>query len=229
MPERPVIGAVTIGQSPREDVLSDIEDLLLNNCRVAQAGALDDVGPHGLASLSCDDDHDVLVTRLRDGTEQTLPARAALPLLQRAVDRVAAQGAAAIAVLCTESFDALTSPVPLLYPGVLAREQAFRAAAGRLGVIVPAAAQVPMAERAWAGVGRTLRAVAASPYGRAEDLGRAARDLAGWRADLIVLDCIGFSRAMQRMVEQATGARVVLPRVALAQAMTDERFRGSAL
>jgi protein AroM len=221
MAESPVIGAVTVGQAPREDVLDDIAGLLPDASPVVQAGALDDLTAAELARLSCPGGPDVLVTRLRDGSEQTLPASAAVPLLQRAVDKVAAQHATCIAVLCTESFDGLRSPVPLLFPATLARQHAARAAAERLGVIVPAAAQVTEAERAWAGYGGTVRVEAASPYGASDDLDRAARDLAGWRPDLVVLDCIGFTRDMQRQVKQATGARIILPRVALAWAIAD--------
>lgn len=221
MKEPLVIGAVTIGQAPREDVLDDICGLLPEASPVVQAGALDDLTAAELAELSCQDGPDVLVTRLCDGTEQTLSASAALPLLQRAIDKVTAQRAAAIAVLCTEAFDGLRSVVPLLYPATLARQEVASASAERLGVIVPAAAQVTPAEQAWAGYGRAVRVLAASPYGGSEDLARATRDLTEWRPDLVVLDCIGFSRDMQRQAGQATGARVVLPRVALARAIAE--------
>ena len=37
------VGAVTIGQSPRDDILRDVEDILGKEMELVQAGALDDM------------------------------------------------------------------------------------------------------------------------------------------------------------------------------------------
>ena len=95
----PVVGAVTIGQSPRTDVVPDIAGLLPPGTRVIERGALDHVGPAGLASLAPACGEDLLVTRLRDGTEVRLAEARITPLLQDAVDDVTGRGAAVVAAL----------------------------------------------------------------------------------------------------------------------------------
>ena len=48
-------------------------------------------------------------------------------------------------------------------------------------------------------------------------------------ADLVVLDCIGYTQEMKRMFEEKTGKMIVLPRTLLARVvseLTDLKKRG---
>jgi protein AroM len=226
-PER-LVGAVTAGQSPRDDVLPEILELLPPGTRVVVRGALDELGPRELDELRRGElgalaplhDADVLVTRLRDGQEVTVGQSALLPLLQRAVDDVVQCGADLVAMLCTGSLAGLRCPRPALLPGPLVRQLVLAVArSARLGVIVPAADQVPSAQADWSAVSDTLHVRAASPYGSVETLASAAKELAGWHPDLVVLDCLGFSRSMQSLVRESVQVPVILPRTTLAGAV----------
>jgi protein AroM len=222
------VGAVTVGQSPRDDVLPEIMEMLPPGTRVIERGALDDVEGSELdqlrrgvlTRLAPAQDADVLVTRLRDGQEVTVGQSALLPLLQLAVDGVVQRGADLVAMLCTGSLPGLRCARPVLMPGPLVRQLVLSVARGaRLGVIVPAADQVLAAEADWAAASDTLHVRAASPYGSMETLASAAKELAGWHPDLVVLDCLGFSRAMQNLVRESAGVPVILPRTTLAGAI----------
>lgn len=220
----PVLGMVTIGQSPRDDVLSDMADRLPGDAHVLQRGALDDLDNAALARLTPCGSEAVLVTRLRDGTEQAIAQRLVTALLQRAIDKMLAATTAPglIAVLCTGSIDGLRSAVPLLFPGPLVRTVAAReVAGGKLGVVVPSADQAAMAMREWQAADATVFVVAASPYAEPRQLEHAAATLARWRPDLVVLDCIGFTSAMRDIVSDMLKVPVVLPRAVLADAMSD--------
>jgi AroM protein len=59
----PVVGVVTIGQSPRTDVVPDITRPLPPGTQVIERGALDRVGPAELAGLAPVCGEDLLVTR----------------------------------------------------------------------------------------------------------------------------------------------------------------------
>jgi RimJ/RimL family protein N-acetyltransferase len=215
-----IIGAVTIGQSPRDDVLPDVASRLHATDRIVQRGALDGLAPAELASLAPRQGGDVLVTQLRDGTEIVVSADLIVPLLQQALDRVVAQGAQLVAVLCSGSFEGLHSCVPVLFPGDMLRKLTAGMAEGRrLGIIVPAAGQADEARRHWEGRARAVRVLAASPYGDPGEVSRAAAVLAGWRAEVVVLDCIGFSRATQALVQGIVRAPVIVPRTVLAGAL----------
>ena len=52
-------------------------------------------------------------------------------------------------------------------------------------------------------------------------LDAAAREMARRRPDLIVLDCMGYGRAMKRRVREVTGIRVVLAISAAARALQE--------
>jgi protein AroM len=213
------VGIVTIGQSPRTDVVPEIAALLPPGTPLIERGALDSVDRAGLARLAPAHGEPVLVSRLRDGTEVTLAEARVKPLVRGAVEDVTDRGAAVVAVLCTGSLDSIACPRPLLMPGPLVRNLVAAAACGRLAVVVPAAGQVEPVRAEWSAAAAEVLVVAASPYGPASALRRAATTLAAWHPDLVVLDCLGFDGPMKRIFAQAVGAPVILPRTVLARAI----------
>ena len=220
---RLTLGVVTIGQSPRTDVMPDIARPLPLGTRVIERGALDHAGPAELARLGPARGEEVLVTRLRDGTEVTLAEARLMPLLQEAVDDVTRRGASVVAALCTGSLAGIRCQRPLLMPGPLVRNLATAAAPGgrvaRLGVVVPAPGQIEPVSGDWSTAAEEVLVLAASPYAPLAGLAQAADALAAWRPDLVVLDCLGFDGRMKQLVARAVEVPVVLPRTVLAGAL----------
>ena len=72
------IGAITIGQSPRVDVVPEMQQILGPDVEIVQAGVLDGLSPEEIAALAPAGNGDseirrlrgspVLVSRLRDGS-----------------------------------------------------------------------------------------------------------------------------------------------------------------
>ena len=58
--------------------------------------------------------------------------------------------------------------------------------------------------------------VAVSPYRWREEVEAARTALAQTRPDVIVMDCIGYTRAMRRLVARLTNAPVILANAAVA-------------
>jgi protein AroM len=216
----PAVGIVTIGQSPRTDVVPDIAALLPAGTPLIERGALDGVDRAGLARLAPAPGEHVLVSRLRDGTEVTLAEARVMPLVRVAVEHVTDRGAAVVAVLCTGSLGGISCPRPLLLPGPLVRNLVAAAACDRLGVVVPAADQVEAVRADWSAAAAEVLVVAASPYGPRSAVRQAATTLAAWHPDLVILDCLGFDGPMRRMVAKVAGVPVILPRAVLAGAIT---------
>ena len=79
--------------------------------------------------------------------------------------------------------------------------------------LTPSPDQVDQAERRWNTVGKEVKAVPSSPYvdgmAAAE---KAARELKEWGAQLTVLDCMGYTMEMQKLVREITGKPVILAR-----------------
>ncbi|MBW8382108.1 MAG: AroM family protein [Youngiibacter sp.] len=62
---------------------------------------------------------------------------------------------------------------------------------------------------------------AASPYGKLEDIRLVTDNLKESDADLVVLDCIGYTQEMKDMIYRLTNKSVVLPRTLAARVITE--------
>lgn len=203
------VGLVTIGQSPREDILAAMFGPE-PPARLVEAGALDGLGDTAIQSLAPCEGELPLVSRLRDGREVLLAEARLIPALQRAVERVVADGAGLVVVLCTGEFPTLTAPVPIINPDrLLIGTVAAVLPAGRLGVLLPTTGQLDWMRGRWATARRAFHGAAVSPYTGREALAGAARSLAAAGADLVVLDCMGFDRRMKQVVAEASGRPVI--------------------
>ena len=65
---RPVVGLVTIGQSPRPDIVPDMAAIIGPGVDILEAGALDGLTRSDVDALKPTGDDEILVTRLLDGT-----------------------------------------------------------------------------------------------------------------------------------------------------------------
>lgn len=218
-----LIGAVTIGQSPRPDVIPEMTAILGPEIEIREAGALDGLDREQIAQLAPGPGDAVLVTRLADGTAVRVAERRISPLLQEKVAELFAAGVPVVVLLCTGEFPDLPIPVPasdsslsgrlLLRPQPLLHHvmQAL-ATSLKLGVVVPAAEQIEEARQRWRGVGREQVVSAASPYESKAQLVQAAQGLAEAGVDVVVLDCIGYTFAMQELFRRTVGVPVILAR-----------------
>lgn len=87
--------------------------------------------------------------------------------------------------------------------------------------MTPSPLQLAQTEGKWSQYVDKVTSIAASPYGEWEDLEKAAEQVKDMDADLIVLDCIGYTQEMKRMFEEKTGKMVVLPRTLLARVVSE--------
>lgn len=217
------IAAITVGQSPRTDMIPDIA-ALLPGVEILQFGALDGLSAEDIRrDFAPAAGEAPVTTKLRDGTPVEFSERKILGRLQDSVTRAGDSGAAAILMLCTGTFPAFTSKIPVLYPTELVRAFVTGTLKGRrLGVLSPAAAKMQAAHALWHDEGAGLIASAAAlPYGDQETVLAAAESLKSQGAQVILLDCMGFSRAQKRLVAQATGLEVVLPRTVSARVLAE--------
>jgi protein AroM len=216
------IGAITIGQSPRDDVVPEMLEILGPNVEIVEGGALDALSAAEVAAIAPRDGDYILVTRLRDGSSVTIAERHILPKMQDQVDRLVAEGAEVVALLCTGEFPGFRSSRLVVEPQVVLRHFVAGVAGGRrLGVVVPAHEQIEQGTRRWKGAAADVRVEAGSPYAAIAELERAAEALSEWPADLIVLDCIGFTGAMKARAAAIAGCPVVLPRTVLARTLAE--------
>ena len=113
---RPVLGLVTIGQSPRDDVMPQMMPFLPDNVDIRQVGALDGLGNDELAELAREPDGYELLTRLRDGSAITVGREQIVSLVQARIHQLEGEGADLILLMCTGEFPTLRSDVLLVEP-----------------------------------------------------------------------------------------------------------------
>lgn len=215
------IGAITIGQSPRTDVMPDMQGILGPDVTIIEAGALDGLSRDEVAALAPGTDDQVLVTRMRDGTAVRVAGRHIVPRLQQCIEEVEPQ-VGALLLLCTGTFAPFASSRPIVYPERILYALAAAAAPGaHLGIITPDARQIPEQRQRWGTISPRVTIVAASPYESSGELERLGRELADAGAGLLVLDSLGYSVAMKATVRAASGKSVLLPRTVLARAAAE--------
>jgi len=205
---------VTIGQSPRDDILPDLLPEAAAPA-VRQVGVLDGLDDAEIAAgAPADEDEERLCTRLADGREVVIAKRWTAQRLQVLVDALDAEDVDLIVLLCTGYFDGLKARTLLIEPQRLVDHTVDALAEGgrRVGVLVPLASQVP--EFARRGGARWPVTVShASPYAPGR-FAEAAGELGD--AELIVMHCMGYDEAMRREVAAAAGRPVLLARRLLA-------------
>ena len=216
------VGLITIGQTPRDDVVPDLEKILGPEVQVVQAGALDSLSRDEIGSLAPTIGQYPLITRLQDGASVVIAKEAIVPRLQGCLDRLAAAGATAFAILCTGAFPRFRSRWPVLAPDqVLFGIAQAIVGAGPLGVISPIEAQRVPATAHWSRIAPEPTVVVASPYAEAAALVDASERLRAADVRVVVMDCMGFTAAHRNVVRDITGAAVLLPSSLIARVLAD--------
>lgn len=213
------IGAITVGQSPRVDVMPDLESLL-SGIRVIQKGALDGMTREEMKKIEPEPGDYVLVSRLQDGSSVRMSEKFILPIIQEYIDTFNQQGVEGILMLCTGEFPSFASHIPLLYPQKLLKAVTMAVLKDQqtLGVLTPDPSQIQQARRRWLGYGASRVCVeAASPYVSEEDVVQAGLRLKEQGVSLIVMDCIGYTQHMKDLVHENTGLSVILGRTVAAR------------
>jgi protein AroM len=192
------IGVITIGQSPRSDLIPEFEQALGAGVEIIQKGALDEFKLEEVKQLHPEEGDYILVTRMRDGTEVK-------------------SGVELIVLLCTGEFPELACPIPLLKPDlILEKLVAAVLPSGLLAAVVPSSDQIPMLRRKWEKTGLSIFCESLSPYTGTENRMKAvALRIKEQKPDLVVLDCLGYSRKVQNFFRDIIGKPVILPRTLL--------------
>ena len=216
------VGAITIGQTPRDDVVGEMEQVLGPDVHIVQGGALDGLSRDEIEALvPGPDDADALITHLRDGSNVLVAKRLIVPRLQACLDRLADE-VDAFAILCAGVFPTFTSARPVLLPErCLAAVVDATFDGGRLGVIVPIKEQQASSAARWSRVDPDVVVTVASPYDEPAALVAAAEALQRAGVSLVVMECQGFTGAMKSVVRDVTDAPALLPATVLARFLAE--------
>lgn len=217
------IGAVTIGQSPRVDVTPDIMPILGEEVELLQAGALDGLTKEEIQAIAPLETDYVLVSRMNDGTFAKFGEGFILERMQDCITRLEEQGAVLIMLFCAGTFpDILKAKVPIVYPAKILNGLAIALSKhSNIIVITPDAQQVQQAYDQWGPIMEKVTPIPANPYGDMEEVRKAAEKAREVEADLIVMDCIGFTKEAKQIVAAIAKKPVLLCRTILARTVSE--------
>jgi protein AroM len=214
------VGLITVGQSPRSDVVPDMAAILGGDVEIVEAGALDGLDRERIAALAPEGDDEILVTRLVDGSPVFVAKTKMISLIEARIAALEDQGVALNVLLCTGEFPRLAADRPLLEPqqlllGLL-RAMTFP---GRLGVLTPSERHVPQTQARWRAAGFDAHVAPLSPYEEHDPAAvrRAAQALRAGNAGLVVMDCIGFRRKTRDEMAALTGSPTLVANLLVAR------------
>ncbi len=215
------IGMLTMGQSPRDDILPGLMEILGKNVEIVEAGALDGKTMEDVKKIPLRTEDYILVSRMRDGTEIKITKKYILPMMQEKLDLLESKGIRLTVVMCTGNFPQFRSKGLVVTPKEILKgvmEGCLKK--GRLGVVYPTAEQMPMAVGEWGRPGVEIYPDTVSPY-EPKDVEGLCKRLAAQNLDLVLLNCFGFPTEIKKKIAAATGKPVVQANTLVAHVLAE--------
>jgi len=215
------IGLITVGQTPRDDVVPEIRQLLPQDIEIVQAGALDGLTLKEISLHPPKSEEKTLVTRLASGQEVVVDKEFIYERIERIIHSLEKE-VELLGLLCSGTFPRLSSQVPLLLPHLLL--QGFLVAlslSGPIGVVVPSPKQIAPAVQEIRNLGIPAIGAAVSPYTEGHRVVETARSLVDQGAAAILLHCFGYSFSAKAQVQLSTRRPVILVRSLFARALAE--------
>jgi len=217
------IGMITIGQSPRTDIVPEMKEILGQEVDVVEAGALDGLSLEEVKRFYPKKGDYILCTRMSDGTEVVVAKRHVLLRVQRCIDLLTEKGAEVILFLCTGKFPEFPSRKLFLEPQKMIDQliPAFIRGKEKMGLLVPLQDQVEQAKKNYVRLKGEVIVKAASPYAGRDEVSRAAKELKKSDPAVIVMHCMGYTKEMKRRVREIIGKPTVLARSFVARTLRE--------
>jgi protein AroM len=215
---RPKIGFLTIGQSPRDDVVPDMMTIIGPDIEIIEHGALHGLSRKDIEALSPGKKDFPLITRLRNGAAAVVGKRKITPFIRKQLSSLERQKVRLIALLCTDDFPEIQARTLLLMPHrILLSTVTSIMKEGRLGIFVPLEEQKERLKKKWRMTSLEIFIENLNPYQESPERDQVIERMKRHQVNLIVLDCIGYSSKIKEKIRLATEKPVLLPRSILAR------------
>nr|CBX79773.1 Protein aroM [Erwinia amylovora ATCC BAA-2158] len=212
-PVNPTLVTLTIGQSPRSDILPLLLQYLPAE-KIAHAGLLDGLNRQQIAhQFGAHDGDKVLVSRLSDGSQVLLASDKVENGLRKRILQLEDRGFETILLLCTGEFGRLYTNRALLLEPDRMIPPLIAAMVGEhdVGIVVPVAGQIQQQAGKWKNLPRPPCFAVASPYLSSDEaLLDAGRSLQDRGADVVVLDCFGYHCQHRDMLSRQLAIPILL-------------------
>lgn len=206
------IGVITIGQTPRPDIINLVWEILGKDYQVLMKGALDDLKIEDIPEFK--DNEYLLMTSILDGKGEKKEVKVTreflVPIIQEHILELE-KYVIVIIIWCAGRFPEFKSKAYVIRPSVVLKgviEAILEE--GRLGVLYPSPLQLIWAEPEWKREGVEVYADAPGcDNSQEKDWKFLASRLADKNLDLILLNCTGFGFEMKESIRKITKTPVI--------------------
>lgn len=215
-PSGPLVAFVTVGESPRDDLVPELLGHIDRPIQPVEFGALDGLSPAAVAAMAPRPGEFTLSTRAHRRTVIVSKAQI-IEKLNGLLARIEREGFDLAVLLSTGPFPNLVRRGGLIEAESVIRTsiESVAMTGQTIGIVLPLARQIAeYAQGRWNGVRMRLTHAPCEPSPR---LAVAARELKD--CDLIVLDSIAYTEEMRTEMAAMTGRPVVLARRVVAGAV----------
>jgi protein AroM len=217
------IGIITIGQSPRSDVVPEMTAFFGEGVEVLERGALDGLNLEQVRAYEPDAGMTHLCTCMRDGSEVVVAKEKLLPKIQEAIDDLNREPVSLILLLCVGEFPQFRSARLVVEPQKIVDHciAGLIGASHRLGIVIPIAEQEDWVRETFSMLTPSITVTVASPYGGQNEVPAAAAVLKEAACDLIVMYCMGFNRQLTRPIREITAKPVIVSSTIVARTIAE--------
>ena len=216
-------GMITIGQSPRIDIVPEMREVMGPEIEIMEAGALDGLTLEEVKRFYPRRRDYILCTRMSDGTEVVVAKRFILPRVQKCIDLLTERGAEILVFICTGHFPPFSSK-RLFVEAQKILDHFILALHGeneRMGLLIPLSDQIEQARRKYRRLKGEMIIRSASPYASEDEVTQTAKELKKADPHLIVMHCMGYTQAMKKKVMEITGKPTILARSLVARTVKE--------
>jgi|OSPMetMinimDraft_2_1075162.scaffolds.fasta_scaffold00626_3 protein AroM len=204
------IGLITIGQSPRYDIILDFKENLPNNIYFDETGLLDNFSEDFIIhNLSPNKNETLYVTRLRNGKEVYVSKEKLINLLQNKIEEFQFKNLNVIVILCSGEFPEFESNIFLIYPDKIMKNILTSFDFSKLAVLIPSDQQINYAKERWKRYANDVIIFDISPYtSHDENFVYIGKKLQNEGIECVVMDCIGYTLKQKYIIRKVMGETI---------------------
>jgi protein AroM len=216
-------GMITIGQSPRIDIVPEMREVMGPEIEIMEAGALDGLSLEEVKRFYPKGRDYILCTRMSDGTEVVVAKRFIIPRVQKCIDLLTQRGAEIIVFICTGHFPPFSSKRLFVEAQKIVDHfiLALHGENERMGLLIPLSDQIEQVRRKYRRLKGEMIIRSASPYASEDEVTQTAKELKKADPHLIVMHCMGYTQAMKKKVMEITGKPTILARSLVARTVKE--------
>jgi len=211
------IGALTIGQSPRTDIMADIKAIFTKNTKIIEKGALDGFSKEEIDKLYPKGNDYILISRLSDGTSAKISGSYVEKKLQNIIEEIEDK-VDIFLILCAGQFPNLTSKKLIMKPDILLNKSIPGIIErGTMIDVVPLEEQIEELKTRWTFNNIIVKYKNLCPYtATKEEIISRAEEIKGMNPDLVLLDCFGFGINTKKIFKEVVNKPIILVRTFVA-------------